>query len=286
MPTGKGSSFSLSSLACFLLREHRRACLSNVQGTHQKNEWQSHKLRGKEVMGETAYKTVTGRMNITCRALLPVLPALVGLPVTVVVSDKQDMLTHCPECSSPAFPTLQQYRHSNPWHRFSAPAHTHYLDREASERYLCTGLTTWFHLEGVVWNRSSVQANAVIQGIFHLKEKIQPHCWKKNIERRHSRTCGLGYTTGGQQTQPAEGDLILPISEAGGQPWDGELRGSSKGCICKGNRGGGEKEQDVGKKEKKGSLSGPRRKNGLGPDGFDPLTALGFKPCLSTMKQF
>lgn len=154
------------------------------------------------------------------------------------------------------------------------------------KRYLCTGLTTWFHLEGVVWNRSSVQANAVIQGIFHLKEKIQPHCWKRNIERRHSRPCGLGYTTGGQQTQPAEGDLILPISEVGGQPWDGELRGSSKGCICKGNRGGGEKEQDVGKKEKKGSLSGPRRKNGLGPDGFDPLTALGFKPCLSTMKQF
>lgn len=85
MPTGKGTSFPLSSLACFLLQEHRRACLSNVQGTHQKNEWQSHKLRGEEVMGETAHKTITRRMNVTSRALLPVLPAPVGLPVTVVV---------------------------------------------------------------------------------------------------------------------------------------------------------------------------------------------------------
>lgn len=102
------------------------------------------------------------------------------------------MLTHYPECSSPASPTLQQYRHSNPWYRFSEPAHTHYLDREASERYLCTRLTTWFHLEGVVWNRSSVQANAVIQGIFHLKEKIQPHCWKKKYRKETLQALWFG----------------------------------------------------------------------------------------------
>lgn len=36
-------------------------------------------------MGETAHKTVTRRMNVINRARLPVLPAPVGLPVTVVV---------------------------------------------------------------------------------------------------------------------------------------------------------------------------------------------------------